>query len=472
MEYVSSNGDDVMQKFTRLCSVLGLSISLALIPMSAANADTTPLIEALSAGGSGELPSLAPLLEKVVPAVVNISVNGKKSLRNDMMEIPEQFRFFFPEMPRERAFKALGSGVVIDASKGTVITNFHVVDGADEIKVTLHDGRVIKAKKIGEDQQTDIAVLELEKKDNLTAIPFSNSDKLRVGDFVIAIGNPFGLGQTVTSGIVSALGRSGLNIENYENFIQTDAAINSGNSGGALLNLRGELVGINTAILGKAGGNIGIGFAIPANMVKSTADQLIKQGKVKRGMLGILGTEVTEDLAKNFDYKNVNGAFVNEVMKGSAADKAGIKSGDILTSINGSPISNFGQLRAKIATLGAGAKIKLGIFRDGKSFETDVVLDSSAEAGGAVSKSMSPLFEGATLGNNTDDDKGGIVVKSVASDSPAENLGLKKGDIIVEVNKKEVKTVDDLENALKEKDSFIALRIIRGNAVIYITRSF
>ena len=290
--------------------------------------------------------------------------------------------------------------------------------------------------------------------------------------FVIAIGNPFGLGQTVTSGIVSALGRSGLNIENYENFIQTDAAINSGNSGGALLNLRGELVGINTAILGKAGGNIGIGFAIPANMVKSTADQLIKHGKVKRGMLGILGTEVTEDLAKNFDYKNVNGAFVNEVMKGSAADKAGIKSGDILTSINGSPIYNFGQLRAKIATLGAGAKIKLGIFRDGKSFETDVVLDSSAEAGGAVSKSMSPLFEGATLGNNTDDDKGGIVVKSVASDSPAENLGLKKGDIIVEVNKKEVKTVDDLENALKEKDSFIALRIIRGNAVIYITRSF
>ncbi len=434
-----------------------------------ANADATPLINAMAQGNTQEVPSLAPLLEKVVPAVVNISVNGKKSLRNDIMEIPEQFRFFFPEMPRERSFSALGSGVIIDAEKGTVITNYHVVDGADEIKVTLHDGRVIKAKKIGGDQQTDIAVLKLEKAENLTAIPFANSDKIRVGDFVIAIGNPFGLGQTVTSGIVSALGRSGLNIENYENFIQTDAAINSGNSGGALLNLKGELVGINTAILGKAGGNIGIGFAIPANMAKSTAEQLITHGKVKRGMLGIMGTEVTEELAKNFDYKNVNGAFVNEVKKGSAADKAGIKSGDILTSINGATIANFGQLRAKIATLGSGTKVKLGVFRDGKDFEVDVTLDSSDSVEEMV-QSENPLFEGATL-EARGDKEGGVEVKSIQENSPAAKLNLQKGDIIVEANKTPVNSVEDLEKALQKQKDFIALRIIRGNAVIYITRS-
>ena len=299
-----------MLKNRKILGALSIAFALSSIG-NLAYADATPLIGALAQNSDG-VPSLAPLIEKAIPAVVNISVNGKKSLNRDAFDIPEEFRFFFPDIQqRERKFSALGSGVIIDAKKGYVITNHHVIDGADEIKVTLHDSRVFNAKVKGQDEQTDFALLELENPQNLTELKFADSDSLKVGDFAIAIGNPFGLGQTVTSGIVSALGRSGLNIENYENFIQTDAAINSGNSGGALINLKGELIGINTAILGKAGGNIGIGFAIPSNMAHSIVDQLIANGKVTRGLLGIMGTEVNEDLAKNFDYKSRNGAFGN-----------------------------------------------------------------------------------------------------------------------------------------------------------------
>lgn len=459
-----------MKNKLKLISAFALSASFA-FPITSFADVSVPLINAVAASENQEMPSLAPLLNKVVPAVVNISVSGKKSLRNDAMDIPEQFRFFFPEMPKERAFNALGSGVIINAEKGYVITNYHVVDGADEIKVTLHDGRVLKAKRIGEDQQTDFALLQLDKTTNLSELKFADSDKLRVGDFAIAIGNPFGLGQTVTSGIISALGRSGLNIENYENFIQTDAAINSGNSGGALINLRGELIGINTAILGKAGGNIGIGFAIPSNMANSIISQLIKHGKVQRGMLGIMGTEVTEDLAKNFDYNNVNGAFVNEVMKGSAADKAGIKSGDILNSINGVPVANFGQLRAKIATIGAGSKVKLGVYRDGKQSTVEVTLDADSNNLNATTTTGNPLFEGAKLTNK--EDGSGVLVKEIAKGSPAAKLNLAEGDVIVEVNRSKIKTIADMEKALKDHNTqFIALKIIRGNSVIYLTRNY
>ena len=330
---------------------------------------------------------------------------------------------------------------------------------------------MIKATKVGEDEQTDFALLKLETiPKNLTALKFADSDKLRVGDFAIAIGNPFGLGQTVTSGIISALGRSGLNIENYENFIQTDAAINSGNSGGALINLRGELIGINTAILGKSGGNIGIGFAIPSNMANNIAQQIMKHGSVKRGMLGIMGTEVTDELAKNFEYENTNGAFVNEVMKGSAAEKAGIRSGDILTSINGVPIKNFGQLRAKIATYGAGSKVKLGVFRDGENIEVEVTLASNNGTEAAVDAISSSVLKGAMLAN---DPKGnGVLVTEVQKGSPAEELNLAKGDIIAEVNRKPTKSVTDLEKILSKKSGFIALKIIRGNAIIYVTRNY
>ena len=445
-----------------------LSIALALSPIgNLAYADATPLIGALSQNEEG-VPSLAPIIEKAVPAVVNISVNGKKSLNQNALDIPDEFKFFFPEIQKERKFSALGSGVIINAEKGLVITNYHVVDGADDIKVTLHDGRVLKASVKGQDEQTDFALLELESPKNLTELKFADSDNLKVGDFAIAIGNPFGLGQTVTSGIISALGRSGLNIENYENFIQTDAAINSGNSGGALINLKGELIGINTAILGRSGGNIGIGFAIPSNMAHSIVDQLIANGKVSRGLLGITGTEVNEDLAKNFDYHSVNGAFVNEVLKDSAADKAGIKSGDILTSINGVKISNFGQLRAKIATLGAGAKVKIGIFRDGKEKEVEVTLDGD-KGHTVASNSSNPLFEGATLSDN---DGKGVLVSDVKDNSRAARYGLAKGDIITEANREKVNSMDDLNKILSKKNKFLALKINRKGMTVYLTSNY
>ncbi len=455
----------------KLLSALTLSACTFCLTAQSQADVSIPLLEAITENQNQELPSLAPLLNKVVPAVVNISISGKKQVANNFLDLPEQFRFFFPDMPRaqERPFQALGSGVIIDAQKGYVITNYHVIDGATEIKVTLNDGRVLQAKKIGEDQQTDFALLQLENFKDLTDLKFADSDKLRVGDFAIAIGNPFGLGQTVTSGIISALGRSGLNIENYENFIQTDAAINSGNSGGALINLKGELIGINTAIIGKAGGNIGIGFAIPSNMAKSIVTQLISSGKVSRGMLGIIGTAVSEDIANNFNYKSINGAFVNEVKKNSAADKAGIKSGDILNSINGVTIQNFGQLRAKIATLGAGTKVKLGVFRDGKQLELDVVLDNDENASTSVT-SQTPILEGVKL--TPRDDGKGIEIKDIDKKSKAARLNLAVGDIIVEVNKVKVKTISELEKAINKKKGFIALKIIRGNSTIYITTNY
>lgn len=439
---------------------LGLGLYLSALPAQAA----LPL-----AIDSQQMPSLAPILETVTPAVVNISVSGKKVSRQ---AIPEPFRFFFgPNMPdeqlQEQPFQALGSGVIIDAAKGYVITNFHVIQEADEIKVTLKDGREFTAKKIGEDQQSDIALLQI-KADKLTAINFADTDKLRVGDFAIAIGNPFGLGQTVTSGIVSALGRSGLNIENLENFIQTDAAINSGNSGGALINLKGELIGINTAILGPNGGNIGIGFAIPANMVKDLSEQLSKYGEVRRGVLGIMGGELTADLAKAFGYDKQNGAFVSQVMQGSAADNAGIKAGDIIVSINGNPVRSFGEVRAKIATMGAGKVVKLGLIRDGKEQEVSVTLKQADKQQAAASE-LHPALKGATLANT---EKGrqpaGVEVTDVQAKTPAAAIGLRKGDVIVGVNRQRINNLDELGKLMKNNQDVFALNIQRGNMTLYL----
>ena len=307
---------------------------------------------------SDESPTLAPLVEKVSPAVVNISVSGNQSNQSSIDNLFEFFNQQRPDLP-EQKFVGLGSGVIIDAKMGYIITNFHVIDQADEIKIELKSGRVLSAVVVGQDKQSDIALLKVNTdKVMLTEIEFADSDKLRVGDFVIAIGNPFGLGQTVTSGIISALGRSGLNLENLENFIQTDAAINSGNSGGALVNLEGQLIGINTAILGPNGGNIGIGFAIPANMINSLVEQLIKHGEVKRGILGVRGGEITPDLAKSFSLDSQHGAFVYQVNSGSAAEESGIKAGDVIVEVNGRKIKSFAELRAKVGTLGSGKKNK------------------------------------------------------------------------------------------------------------------
>ncbi len=425
---------------------------------------------------NGSMPSLAPMVKSVLPSVVNIQVKGKKKVEAPALQIPEEFRFMFPGLdvgPRkeQREFRALGSGVIINAKDGLVVTNFHVVDGADEIKIDTSDGRSFEAKKVGEDQHTDLALLKLKDFSNLTEIAIADSDALQVGDFAVAIGNPFGLGQTVTSGIISALGRSGLNIENIENFIQTDAAINSGNSGGALVNLNGELIGINTAILGPNGGNIGIGFAIPANMVKTVTDQLLKYGGVKRGMLGVTGTELNADLAQSFGYSQSTGAFVNEVMKGSAADKAGLKSGDIITSVDGKRISSFAQLRAAVATKRPGSSLEIGVFRSGKDLTLKVKLgdeksiDEETTSADDAS-SLSPALAGASLANDND----GVKVTAVAPGSMAQRLGLKAGDVITGLNRSDIDDIGDLKKRLsKAKGKISALRITRGDSEIFIT---
>ena len=451
-----------MSNTRHMLSAVALSLSMALSALPAQAA--LPL----SINGQ-EMPSLAPVVEQVTPAVVTILVSGKKVTRQ---EIPEQFRFFFgPDAPdsqvQEQPFQALGSGVIIDAAKGYIITNHHVVDGADEIKVTLKDGREVKAKKIGEDQQSDIALLQI-KADGLTEIKLANSEQLRVGDFAIAIGNPFGLGQTVTSGIVSALGRSGLNIENIENFIQTDAAINSGNSGGALVNLKGELIGINTAILGPNGGNVGIGFAIPSNMVRDLSEQILKYGEVRRGVLGIMGGELTPDLAKAFGTDKQQGAFVNQVMPHSAADNAGIKPGDIIVKLNGKAVRSFGELRANIATMGAGKTVTLGLIRDGKEQEVNVTL-KQADLTETKASVLHPALEGATLGNTEPSaDMTGVVITKLEEHSAAAKAGLQKGDVIIGVNRTRIATLQELQAAMKNHSDILALNIRRGNATLYL----
>lgn len=316
---------------------------------------------------------------------------------------------------------------------------------------------------------SDVALLKL-KKDvkNLTEIKLADSDKLRVGDFTVAIGNPFGLGQTVTSGIVSALGRSGLNMENLENFIQTDAAINSGNSGGALVNLNGELIGINTAILGPNGGNVGIGFAIPSNMMKNLTDQILEFGEVKRGVLGIKGGEITSELAEALGYESSKGAFVSQVMPDSAAEKAKIEAGDIIVSINGKKINSFSELRAKIATLGAGKTIELGVIRDGKSKTIEATLLEATETK-TKAESLHKGLTGAELSNTTDADAvQGVKVTSIAEGSPAQAFELQEGDIIVGINRERVKNLAQLRAVLETEPGVLALNVQRGDRGIYL----
>lgn len=447
-----------------LLAIAILSLS-SILPPIYASASIPAAVE------GGEVPSLAPMLEKVTPAVVSIAVEGTQVSKQ---QVPDHFRFFFgrdfpTEQLKERPFRGLGSGVIIDAKKGYVVTNYHVINGAKKIKVKLHDGREYDAELIGGDKMSDIALLKLDATNNLTQIKVADSDKLRVGDFAVAIGNPFGLGQTVTSGIVSALGRSGLNIENFENFIQTDAAINSGNSGGALVNLRGELIGINTAILGPNGGNVGIGFAIPSNMMKNLTDQILEYGEVKRGMLGVQGGEVTSELAEALGYEASKGAFVSQVVPESAADKAGIKAGDIIISINGNKkINTFGELRAKVATLGAGKKVTIGVIRDGKNQSFKVTLGEQTNVKTDADKVHKGLT-GAELTNTTKSDPvQGVKVDSVKEGSPAEAYQIEKGDIIMSVNRKRVKNLAEFRAILDTKPAVLALNVRRGDRMIYL----
>ncbi len=314
------------------------------------------------------IPTLAPLLERVTPAVVNIAVISREPIRlNPLLRDPFFRRFFdIPEdLPRERQRVSAGSGVIVDAARGYVLTNHHVIDKATEIAVTLKDRRRFTARLVGSDPPTDIALLKIDA-EGLTELPFGESDALRVGEYVLAIGNPFGLGQTVTSGIVSALGRSGLRIHGYEDFIQTDASINPGNSGGALVDLRGTLVGINTAIIGPAGGNVGIGFAVPAKMARSVMDQLVRHGEVRRGYLGVTVQDVTPDIADALGLDRADGALVVEVAAGSPAARAGVRSRDIILAFAGEEVAGASDLRLKVGLTPAGETVELRILREGR----------------------------------------------------------------------------------------------------------
>ncbi|CPR14837.1 Outer membrane stress sensor protease DegQ, serine protease [Brenneria goodwinii] len=410
------------------------------------------------------------MLEKVLPAVVSVHIEGT---RTQSQRVPEEFKFFFgPNAPQDkqsaRPFAGLGSGVIIDAAKGYVLTNNHVINNADKIRVQLNDGREYEAKLIGRDEQSDIALLQLVDAKNLVEIKMADSDRLRVGDFAVAVGNPFGLGQTATSGIISALGRSGLNLEGLENFIQTDASINRGNSGGALVNLNGELIGINTAILAPGGGNIGIGFAIPSNMAQNLAQQLVEFGEVRRGLLGIKGSEMTSEMAKAFKVDVQRGAFVSEVLPQSAAAKAGIKAGDVLTSLDGKPISSFAELRAKVGTTAPGKTVKVGLLRDGKQMEVSVVLDNSNTTT-TNAETLYPALQGASLtdGQLKNGSKG-VQIDNVTKDSPAAQIGLQKGDIIIGVNRERVENITQLRKILEAKPVVLALNIVRGDETIYL----
>ncbi|WP_369308662.1 Do family serine endopeptidase [Providencia rettgeri] len=448
---------------------MSLGLSLATIPTvsSAALPATLPATEQ-----SQNMPSLAPMLEKVLPAVVNIHVSGT---RVQNQQIPEELKFFFgPNIPSQqqnvRPFEGLGSGVIIDAQQGYILTNNHVIDGADKIQIQLNDGREITVKLIGKDPQTDIALLKISnEKDikNLTAVNMADSDKLRVGDFAVAVGNPFGLGQTATSGIISALGRSGLNLEGLENFIQTDASINRGNSGGALVNLNGELIGINTAILAPGGGNIGIGFAIPSNMAKNLSEQLIKHGEVKRGILGIKGTEMSSDIAKAFNIDAQRGAFVSEVLPKSSAAKAGIKSGDVLVSVDGKRINSFAELRAKIGTSQIGKEITIGLIRSGKPMDVKVVLEND-EGSATRAEKLSESLLGATISNATVSNTRGVQVDSVTPKSPAAAIGLVKGDLIFGVNDQRVETIEQFRKIIDAKPPVLAMKVLRGGETLYL----
>lgn len=420
--------------------------------------------------GETPVPSLAPIVKKAAPAVVNIATRGtvrEQRPRNPLLEDPFFRRFFdAPEFaPRERQFQSAGSGVIVDAKNGYIITNAHVIENADEITVTLLDDRQLKAKIVGRDKPSDIAVLQVDAK-NLTEMPLADSTKAEVGDFVLAIGNPFALSHTVTSGIISALGRTdqfNTNPDSYQDFIQTDAPINPGNSGGALVNLYGELVGINTAIFSGTGGNIGIGFAIPSNMVKAVMGHLIQYGEVKRGVLGVqLANQFTPDIAESLGLDNARGALVSQVVENSSAEKAGIKAGDVITSINGKSIANAAELRNAIGLLRIGEKVEIGLIREGKPRRVTAVIGERDGTGASGAAEIHPALEGASL---TNADKGGVLVESVASGSPAAANGLRANDIIVAVGRVRVQNVQQLRSALKNTRAF-AVTIRRGNATL------
>jgi Do/DeqQ family serine protease len=414
--------------------------------------------------GETPVPSLAPMLKRATPAVVNVATRGTVTQQNPLANDPFFRRFFdIPNGPVEREVQAAGSGVLVDAKNGYIVTNAHVIENAKEITVQLLDNRSLTAKVIGTDAGSDIAVLQVQA-GNLTEIPIADSDLLEVGDFVVAIGNPFGLGHTVTSGIISALGRSGINPEGYEDFVQTDASINPGNSGGALVNLGGQLVGINSAILSRTGGNIGIGFAIPSNMMRNVMQQLIKYGEVRRGVLGVNIQTLTPDIAESMGLANTQGALVSQVVDGSAAEKAGIKAGDVITAVNGKPVKDAAALRNSIGLLRIGDKVDISLVRDGKPRRVTATIGERDTAETAAEAGMHKGLEGAEL---ADAQGGGVLVRSVANGSPAAQRGLRANDVILAVGRNKVANLAEFQKATQGAQAFV-VQLRRGSAILVI----
>ncbi|MCW0392319.1 MULTISPECIES: Do family serine endopeptidase [Xanthomonas] len=421
-----------------------------------------------SAVAGEPLPSLAPMLQKVMPAVVSINTKQVVRVRNPFFNDPI-LRRLFPDIPQERINESLGSGVIIDAKNGYVLTNHHVVENADDVQVTLADGRSFKAEFMGSDADTDIALIRI-KADNLTEIRLGDSDKLRVGDFVAAIGNPFGFTQTVTSGIVSAMGRNGIRGLGYQNFIQTDASINPGNSGGALVDLRGELVGINTASFnpqGSMAGNIGLGLAIPSNLARAVVDQLIKNnGVMIRGTLGIETQNLTSQMAQGLGLSAPRGALVTRVLAGSAAAAAGLQPGDVITGANGERLDSAEALHNYEGLQPVGSTVTLDVRRDGKPLQLKATLKEQPRA--ISGESLDPRLSGATFADLPESLRqsgiSGVLIGNVARGSRAARNGLASGDIVVAASVGEFADLASYRANFARKPAQLVLRVVRGGA--------
>ena len=410
--------------------------------------------------------TLAPLLDRTTPAVVNVSVQSEVPAENNPLFTDPFFRRFFdlPEQPRSRRAISAGSGVIVDARRGYVLTNHHVVRGAEQVTVTLKDRREFSAQIVGSDPATDVAVLKIPA-ERLSAVGFGDSDQLKVGDLVVAIGNPFGLGQTVTSGIVSALGRSGITSGKYEDFIQTDASINPGNSGGALINSKGELIGINTAILAPSGGNVGIGFAVPANMARAVMDQLLRFGEVHRGRIGVVIQDLAPDAAASMGLGADQGALIARVEQRSPADRAGLREGDVVLAVDGAAVHGSTELRNRIALVEAERNVALDLLRDGRRVQLAVKVAATADAGDEASVGPAQL-QGASLseippGHPAYGQIDGVLVTGVARGSPAASGGLRRGDIIVGLDGQAVGSVEQL-TGFQPQGRRLTVDLLRG----------
>lgn len=431
-----------------------------------------------------------PIAKRAKASVVNISSIKKAKQEGQRFQSPffddPFFRRFFGEeferrMPAPREFQqqGLGSGVIV-TSDGYIITNNHVVEGADELNVSLPDKRTFKAKVIGTDPKTDVAVIKIDAS-NLPALPWGDASQLEVGEMVLAVGNPFGLSQTVTMGIISAIGRANVGIVDYEDFIQTDAAINPGNSGGALVNLKGELIGINTAIFSQSGGYMGIGFTIPSTMAKSVMQSLTKHGKVIRGWIGLSIQDVTPDLAKEFGAIETKGALVGDVMDDSPASKAKLERGDIITIYNATPVRDSNHLRGLVADTLPGTTVHVSVLRDKKPLDLNITIGELPKELAKASRDGSGKGEHALAGITVENVRqsgrskasSGVVVTDIEPESPAERAGLQKGDVIREINRKPVKDLKDFERLTSQLSSRSSVLILlnRGNSAIFLSIS-